>query len=206
MKKPMFYIDNGITLYRLISAPFLIFLAFTGQYNVFKWLLLVSFCTDAIDGFLARKYKVTSALGAHLDSIADDCTILAGIVGIGAWYWSFLIREIAPAVILALLYVMQNAFALYRYKKLTSFHTYSAKVAAVSQAIFFISLFFATSPVYATFYVMGSLTALNLLEEIMLIFVLSDYRINVKGLYWVFRESKRKKTKPDAAGMQHHDS
>ena len=61
MKKQSYYIINGITLYRVIAAPFLLYLVVTRQEDIFKWLLAFSFFTDAIDGFLARKYKVVRA-------------------------------------------------------------------------------------------------------------------------------------------------
>lgn len=55
MKKTCYYIINGITLYRLLAAPVLVLLILTHQVNVFKWLLAVSFFTDLIDGWLARR-------------------------------------------------------------------------------------------------------------------------------------------------------
>lgn len=82
MKKGSYYIINGITLYRLVAAPVLVLLIFTHQVNVFKWLLAISFFTDLIDGWLARRFKATSILGARLDSIADDLTIVAGMVAV----------------------------------------------------------------------------------------------------------------------------
>jgi CDP-diacylglycerol--glycerol-3-phosphate 3-phosphatidyltransferase len=54
---------NATTLYRLIAAPFLLLLIINHNLEVFRWLLGLSFFTDAIDGYLARKYKVTSAFG-----------------------------------------------------------------------------------------------------------------------------------------------
>ena len=67
-----YYIVNGITLYRMIAAFLLILLIVNHQPEIFKWLPAISFLTDAVDGCLARRYKVVSVLGAKLDSIADD--------------------------------------------------------------------------------------------------------------------------------------
>lgn len=184
MRNRIFYIINGLTLYRLIAAPFLILLLVLGQFHLFKWLLLISFLTDAVDGFLARKYKATSPFGAHLDSVADDCTILAAIIGMCFLHSLFFLYEIIPIAVLFGLYLLQNILAFRRYKRPTSFHTYTAKVAAVSQAAFLLTFFF-MNPVYWLFYVMVALTIVDLLEEIVLIMVLRDYRTNVKGLYWV---------------------
>ncbi|MGE5106263.1 MAG: CDP-alcohol phosphatidyltransferase family protein, partial [Sphingobacteriales bacterium] len=61
-----YYAVNGITFYRIIAAPVLLVLLFAGQYILFTWLLGVSFFTDLIDGYLARKYKVSSVAGTKL--------------------------------------------------------------------------------------------------------------------------------------------
>src|SRR5882672_9775667 len=73
---------NVVTLYRIAAFPVLLVLIFTHQFGIFKWLFVISFLTDIIDGYLARKFKANSVLGSRLDSIGDDLTILAGVVGL----------------------------------------------------------------------------------------------------------------------------
>jgi len=58
---------NAITLYRLLAVSVLLTLLFNHQLILFKCLLVVSFLTDAIDAYLARKNKVTSMFGSVLD-------------------------------------------------------------------------------------------------------------------------------------------
>ena len=187
MIKNSYYIINGITLYRMIAVPFLIYLAFTHQFSIFKWLLALSFLTDAIDGYLARMYKTISAFGARIDSIADDLNIVAAIIGMYVLNPAFFAKEIIPIIILLVLYLSQNILAFIKYRKMTSFHTYVAKIAAVFQGIFLITFFFFPQPVYWLFYLTIILTGIDLIEEILLILLLPDYRINVKGLYWLIK-------------------
>lgn len=191
-KRSVFYIINGLTLYRLAAAPLLVFLVIDGQLNWFKWLLLLSFITDAIDGLLARRYKTTSAFGARLDSIADDCTILAAIAGMYVQHSLFFLYEIVPVLILLLLYVAENVLAFRRYKRPTSFHTYLAKIAAVAQAAFLLTFFFFPYPLYWLFYLMVGLTIADLAEEIILIIRLPEYQTDVKGLYWLSTHKKKR--------------
>jgi len=61
-----YYTVNAITLYRLLAAPVLLLLLLNGQLILFKWLLAVSFLTDAIDGYL----ETLRALAASADSAA----------------------------------------------------------------------------------------------------------------------------------------
>ena len=53
-------IADWFSFYRIFAAPFLLVLIWLDLQLIFTWLLLISYCTDAIDGFLARKLKITS--------------------------------------------------------------------------------------------------------------------------------------------------
>jgi phosphatidylglycerophosphate synthase len=182
-----YYIINSITLYRIIAAPFLIYMVITNQVNIYKWMLAFSFFTDAIDGFLARKFKVVSKWGAKLDSIADDLTVTAGIFGIFILRPLFVQHEVFLITLMLSLLFIQMLLAFIRYRKMTSFHTYIAKFAAVLQALFIISIFFFEEPPYLLFYIAAGFTIINLLEEIILIFLLPQWQCDVKGLYWVLK-------------------
>jgi phosphatidylglycerophosphate synthase len=188
MKKSSYYFINGITLYRLLAAPFLVYLIFNNRTDLFKWLLAFSFFTDLIDGYLARRYKVTSILGSRLDSIADDLTIVASIMGTFILKSEFIGEESVIIYTLLVLFVIQNIFALFRYRKMTSFHTYLAKASALLQGIFFILLFFLPRPVYELFYVAAVITGLELVEEILMVLYLPVWRANIKGLFWLLKE------------------
>jgi phosphatidylglycerophosphate synthase len=192
MQKTSYYIVNGITLYRLVTAPILIFLAIYQQLQIFRVLLTVSFFTDAIDGYLARRYKVVSVMGAKLDSISDDFTVLAGIVGLVAFRRTFIQEEIIPIILLLGLFLLQLSLALFKFGKMTSFHTYGAKIAAVLQGCYLILQFFFTEPLYVLFYAALIVTALELIEEIMLVLILRRWRTDVKGVYWVLKSRKAK--------------
>jgi CDP-diacylglycerol--glycerol-3-phosphate 3-phosphatidyltransferase len=185
MKKDSYYIVNGITLYRLMAAPVLVWLIFTHQVNVFKWLLAISFFTDLIDGWLARRFKATSILGARLDSIADDLTVVAGMVAVVVLKPAFLKQQMVFFIILFALFLIQIMLALLRYGKVSSFHTYSAKFAALMQGSFFILLFFLPQPLEIVFYIAFGVTLIDLVEEIILVMILPQWEANVKGLYWV---------------------
>jgi len=191
MNKYSYYFVNGITLYRMVAAPLLVFLIFTEQVDIFKWLFGFSFFTDVLDGWLARKYKVTSRMGATLDSIADDLTIVAGIIAVIVLKPEFLKQQLLFIVLLLVLFILQLCVAFLRYGKISSFHTYMAKIAALLQGSFLILLFFLRHPVYVLFYAAFLVTVIDLAEEIILVLLLPEWETNVKGLYWVLKRKKR---------------
>lgn len=194
MLKGSYYIVNGITLYRLLAAPFLVFLIMDHRLDLFKWMLAVSFFTDAIDGYLARRYKVTSIAGAKLDSIGDDLTILVAMIGIIVSKPEFIRQEIYLFILLLALFLLQATLAFVRYGKMTNFHTYMAKIAAVFQGIFLLLFFFMEPPVYLLFLSAVIITAIELAEEIILILILPEWEVNVKGLYWVIKRTQGKQS------------
>jgi cardiolipin synthase len=172
MHKPSYYIINGITVYRIVAAPFLIFLIFTGRVDLFKWLLAVSFFTDLVDGYLVRRYKTTSIFGARLDSVGDDLTVLAAVIGLLVLKTDFIKEQMEIFIILFVLYAFQNISALIKYRKMTGFHTYSAKAAAILQGLFLILIFLLPQPVYPLFYGAAIATGIDLIEETILVILL----------------------------------
>jgi len=192
MKRPAFYLVNAITGYRLMATFVLAFLLYQLNLHLFKWLLGVSFFTDLIDGFLARKLKVQSSFGARLDSVADDLTVFAGIAGMYIFKYFFFEKHLPLLVLLLALFFIQTGIAYYRYGKTTSFHTYLAKTAAIFQGTFLILLFFMDKPPEILFYMAAFITAIELVEEIIITFVLSEWRTDVKGIFHVLRSLKIK--------------
>lgn len=186
-----YYIINGITVYRVLMAPVLTVLLFTAHINWFRWLLVISFFTDSIDGFLARKFKVTSKFGSKLDSIGDDLTVFAAFIGLVVVHTDFVKAHWLPLATLFLLFLSEMAYAFSRYGKPTGFHTYFAKAAAILQGVFLILAFFITPPMSWLFYLTVSVTALQLIEELVLIRLLPQWTANVRGIWWVLRRLKR---------------
>ena len=191
MQKRKYYLVNAITTYRLLASPILVILVFTNHYDVFKWMLAISFGTDAVDGFFARAWKVMSPLGSKLDSVADDFTIIAATVGVFVIKHDFIMEQLFPISIMLVLFLFENAASFIKYHHASTFHTYSAKVAAVFQGLFLILIFFVEKPIYWLFWASVVVTCVDLIEEIILVFLLPKSDQNVKGLYWVLKKLKK---------------
>lgn len=80
MKNIRQYIPNVLTILRIILTPIIMITGIFKQTNVVIILATIAALTDFLDGFLARKWNVTSLTGAKLDAVADKLFAI-GIIG-----------------------------------------------------------------------------------------------------------------------------
>ena len=192
-----FNIADWFSFYRILAAPILFLLIWLDARQLFGWLLLVSYITDAIDGYLARKLKITSPRGSQLDSFGDQITLTTGLVGLFIFETDFITKNFLFIIIAFVPYIFQMIVAYLKYGKATAFHTYLAKLSAIVQSVFILwSLF--SSPEYSLFYIMIGIGLLETFEEITLIFMYDNWASDVKGIYWATKDKRRlkKKNKP----------
>jgi CDP-diacylglycerol--glycerol-3-phosphate 3-phosphatidyltransferase len=91
----MKYFIQFLTYFRIIAGPIIFILILIPQsYGAALAVLLLASVSDYWDGFLARKYTLTSELGAVLDPIADKILITFAVIALslelGSTYIAFL--------------------------------------------------------------------------------------------------------------------
>ena len=182
-------IPNLLSLFRILAAPVLLFLVLDTDVKLFKWLLTAAFFTDLVDGWLARRLHQVTRLGSVLDSVGDSLTIIVGTFGLiylrPDLYYSY--NWVIIAVIG--LHIIQLCLSLWRYGKPSSFHTYSAKVAAFGIGSFLLLTFhFGFFPV--AFYIAVGLLVVDAIEESIMVFIVPEWRHDVKGLFWIRKREK----------------
>ncbi len=72
----MYWLPNVITLGRLLMVPVVAMLLSIQLYAEAFWLFLIVGISDGLDGYIARRFDVTSAAGALLDPVADKMVIM----------------------------------------------------------------------------------------------------------------------------------
>ena len=76
-------IPNLITLARILLVPVVVW-AIASDQMLFAFLLFAAAgVSDAVDGFLAKRYGMASELGAYLDPLADKVLIVSIYVSLG---------------------------------------------------------------------------------------------------------------------------
>jgi cardiolipin synthase (CMP-forming) len=76
-------IPNFISLGRVILVPVIFYLLLSNQTEAAFYVFLVAGISDAVDGFLAKRFGWTSELGAYLDPLADKLLLVSLFAAMG---------------------------------------------------------------------------------------------------------------------------
>lgn len=187
MKEQFWNIPNALSLYRLLAFPFILWLVITGRQELFAVFIAISLFTDFLDGVIARVFHLQTKIGARLDSWADTGTFLCSFLAIGLFKWS----AIQPHAWLWWLFFTAWLFSylvvLVKFKGLIGLHTYLFKITGYLQGAFIICLFLLDFFPWLFYLSLGAGT-IACIEEIIIILVIREPVMNVKGLYWVLKK------------------
>lgn len=186
----MKHLPNILSIARLASVPLLIIFAMRGQADAFLILLAIAFCSDGLDGYLARRFSWQTRLGAMLDSISDFAVYMS--IPICAWLlWPAVIRQEAFYVIAIICsIVMPVLYGLIKFGRVTSYHTWLTKIAAAAMALSSILLFLG-GPVWL-FRAAAMLCVLAAVEEIIVTSLLDQPKVNVKSIGHVINQRRKR--------------
>ncbi len=76
-------IPNFITLGRIILVPVVFWLLLNGEMKLAFFTFVVAGISDAVDGFLAKRFHWSTELGAYLDPLADKLLIVCIFIALG---------------------------------------------------------------------------------------------------------------------------
>lgn len=76
-------IPNLITLGRILLVPVVVWAIASGAMWFAFVLFLVAGVSDAVDGYLAKRFNMTTELGAYLDPLADKALIVSIYLSLG---------------------------------------------------------------------------------------------------------------------------
>ena len=76
-------IPNLITLARLFAVPLLVWLIIHGEIAAAFWVFVIAGVSDALDGFIAKRFGFVTTLGTYLDPVADKALLVSAYITLG---------------------------------------------------------------------------------------------------------------------------
>src|SRR5689334_2173096 len=76
-------IPNIITLGRILLVPIIVWAIASSQMEIAFAVFIVPGVSDAVDGFLAKRFNMTRELGALLDPLADNALLVSIYIALG---------------------------------------------------------------------------------------------------------------------------
>ncbi|MHA1113358.1 MAG: CDP-alcohol phosphatidyltransferase family protein [Alphaproteobacteria bacterium] len=76
-------LPNLISLGRLMSVPVITWLIMETRMTAAFWLFVAAGASDAVDGFIAKRFDSRTELGAYLDPLADKALLVSTYVTLG---------------------------------------------------------------------------------------------------------------------------
>jgi CDP-diacylglycerol--glycerol-3-phosphate 3-phosphatidyltransferase len=174
-------VPNLLSIGRIVAAPIQLYLAFSGQKTAYLAVLMLALLSDAVDGFIARKLRQTSELGARLDSYGDFATYLS--LPLCAWWlWPEIIHDEMPTIVIALAsYLCPVSIGYIRFRTLIAFHSRGAKLSAILVGIS-VLLMMLNGP-HWPFRISSLVFLLAGLETIAITFVMTVPKANVPSIF-----------------------
>jgi cardiolipin synthase (CMP-forming) len=77
-------LPNSISMVRILLVPVIIFSILNDRNGIALLLFLLAGLSDALDGFIARRFNLRTKLGAVLDPVADKLLIVSTVL---VFYW-----------------------------------------------------------------------------------------------------------------------
>lgn len=108
----MLNIPNAITFLRLALVPVMAWYLVEGRYGPALAVFLAAALSDLLDGFIARRFDLTSTLGAALDPVADKLNMFVATVLLASQ--GLLPMWLAVAIVMRDVVIVLGALA-YRY-------------------------------------------------------------------------------------------
>ena len=172
---------NLVSLVRILMSPVLLWLAWQQEPFLYMLALFFTLFTDVLDGFLARTLHQVTELGAHLDSLGDFIIYIT--LAIAAWWlWpEIILEEVVSVLVIIISFSVPIVIGLIKFKTLTSYHTWSVKLAVFVTVVSYVVTFsdWARWPIY----VAATVAVIAAIEEIAITLVMRHEHADVRSVW-----------------------
>lgn len=175
----MKYIANILTASRIVLSLLLPF--FLNDRMIFFTIFILCGVTDVLDGFLARRLKTASALGARLDSAADLVFYIVMFVCMFIMAWGSLLEVLPYIIVIVLIRLLNMAICALKFRTFAILHTWGNKATGMLVFVSF-GVYILVNAVVA-FIPVCVIAALSALEEAVILIRTEKLDLNRKSLF-----------------------
>ena len=189
VNREIYNLPNFVSFIRILLAPVLFYFALTEKPVWFLAILMFSGFTDVLDGFLARTLHQITEMGSRLDSWGDFTIYTT--MAICAWIlWPDIVAEELIAYVVIVISITSPVIVgLLKFRTITSYHTWTVKVAVVVTFIGYILLF--AGWVDWPFRVAAVFCAVAALEEIAITLLIHHEHVDVRTVWAALKYNKQ---------------
>jgi CDP-diacylglycerol--glycerol-3-phosphate 3-phosphatidyltransferase len=188
VNREIYNLPNFVSFIRILLAPVLFYFALTEKPVWFLATLMFSGFTDVLDGFLARTLHQITEMGSRLDSWGDFTIYTT--MAICAWIlWPDIVaEEIIAYVVIVISITSPVIVGLLKFRTITSYHTWTVKVAVVVTFIGYILLF--AGWLDWPFRMAAVFCAVAALEEIAITLLIHHEHVDVRTVWAALKYNK----------------
>ena len=186
----IFSFPNMISISRIVLSPLMYYL-WENKLMLFSLIVVIGF-TDIFDGYIARKLRKQTILGAWLDSIADFVFFVAFIVFAVIFDTEHVVELKYFIVMIVMIKMVSAITGLIKFKRPGFLHTIGNKITVI---IIIIGLCIFVLFQNALIVKIGLyISILSASEEFMILLIGNKYEPNMKGI-WELRKIRLKTAK-----------
>jgi cardiolipin synthase (CMP-forming) len=183
-------VPNQLTATRLALIPVLWILAFYRLPFYIGIGTIISFITDVLDGFFARKLNQVSDIGSKFDSYVDHLLLPSALI----WLWLFVpkvyIENILACVLAIALYFSSMLLGVIKFKRFANLHLYSSKASSVVMYLFVSDSLILERYSHTLFYIAAIMFIVSLTERLALQLLFTEVDEHMGSIFLVWRHRK----------------
>jgi len=172
-------VPNYISLSRILLT--LVLITCLKNKLLFLPLYIITAFTDVLDGYLARKYKIATELGAKLDSLADIFFYIVIIIYLGINYPDIVFDNMMYIISIFVIRIVVVAVGYWKHHRLILLHTLMDK--SLGFLVFLTPLCFALGLEHWVYFLLF-LANLASIEELAIVLYYKQVDVNRKSVFY----------------------
>lgn len=180
---------NALTLLRIVLVAAMYPVSWRGDLLLFAVLFPLAGLTDAVDGWIARRFRMESEFGSRFDSVAD----YGYYYSVPLWFWWLfpdVVRSWWPWIAVPVsLFLAGEIVKIARGRGVAALHLYSSKAAGVVLVVYLTWVLWGNPP-GAAFHAVWIILTVSAGEELAASLLPVPLRRDAGSLYRILRERR----------------